>query len=57
MEEVAELLRLRDELLKRISIMEAKYGQALKDQEMLLATIEKLREENRRLMVSESEGG
>ena len=57
MEEVAELLRLRDELLKRISIMVAKYGQALKDQEMLLATIEKLREENRRLMVSESEGG
>ncbi|WP_456398877.1 hypothetical protein [Palaeococcus sp. (in: euryarchaeotes)] len=57
MEEVARLLRLRDELLKRISIMEAKYGQALKDQEMLLATIEKLREENRRLMVSESEGG
>lgn len=57
MEKVARLLRLRDELLKRISIMEAKYGQALKDQEMLLATIEKLREENRRLMVSESEGG
>lgn len=57
MEEVARLLKMRDELLKSISIMEAKYKQALKDQEVLLAAIEKLREENRRLMVGESEGG
>lgn len=57
MEEVARLLKMRDELLKSISIMESKYKQALKDQEVLLAAIEKLREENRRLMVGESEGG
>jgi len=49
LEEVAKLLRLRDELREEVALMERKYREALRDQEILKEILENLKEENRRL--------
>ncbi|GAB6102330.1 hypothetical protein JCM16138_15530 [Thermococcus atlanticus] len=49
LEEIAELLKLRDELRKEVALMERKYREALRDQEILKEILENLKEENRRL--------
>lgn len=49
LEEIAELLRLKDILEKEVALMERKYREALRDQELLREILESLKEENRRL--------
>jgi len=56
LEEIAKLLRLKDELEKEVALMEEKYGEVLKDQEILVKILERLRTKNRRLMEGHEHG-
>ncbi len=49
LEEIAELLKLKDILEKEVALMERKYREAMRDQEVLKEVLEKLKLENQRL--------
>jgi len=49
LEEIAELLKLKDILEKEVALMERKYHEAMRDQEVLKEVLEKLKLENQRL--------
>jgi len=56
LEEVAKLLKFRDELKKEVTLMEKKYEEVLRDQEILMALLKKLKTENRRLLEGQKHG-
>ena len=49
LEEVAELLRLKDNLEKEVALMEEKYREVLNDQEILNKLLKELKMENQKL--------